>query len=193
MPHHHELIMSDETATQPRIKVKWLFATLAAFAIFLVIGAYSKRMTNDYPSYDSQRALIRYQYLATVQAAENVLIYPVDAQGKSTAEWVDEKKGTVRIPIDEAMAHEVDDLKARTPAMGNALPSTAPAPAPAPAPGAAPAAAPAAGAPATPPATPAATPDAKTPDANKKPAPAKPAAPAPSAQKPSAPPANPNH
>lgn len=125
--------MSDETAPPPSIKVTWLIATFLGFAIFLVIGAYSKRMTNHYADYDKQRAKQRYDTLAKVQAAENALIEPADKQGNVTAQWVDETKGTIRIPIEEAMAREVDDLKAQAPAMGNALPVPAPAAAPVPA------------------------------------------------------------
>ena len=48
--------MSDETASQPRIKIAWLIGTLAAFALFAAIAGYSSRMTWDYPDYDQQRA-----------------------------------------------------------------------------------------------------------------------------------------
>ncbi len=125
--------MSDETISQPRIKATWLLGTLVAFVLFVIIGAYSKRMSNDYPSYDSQRAAIRYQNLATVNAAEAKLLEPVDQDGHTTAEWVDEKKGIIRIPIEQAMSEEVDALQGKAPAMGNALPVANPAPAPAPA------------------------------------------------------------
>jgi hypothetical protein len=64
MPYHHELTMSQETATPPRIKITWLIGTLAAFAIFAIIGGYSSRMTWNYSDYDQQRADQRYQTLA---------------------------------------------------------------------------------------------------------------------------------
>jgi hypothetical protein len=119
--------MSDETAPQPRIKITWLVGTAAAFALFAVIGAYSSRMTWDYPDYDQERAAQRYATLAKLRQAEGKLINPVDAQGKPTAEWVDQTKGIVRIQIEEAMAEEVDTLKAQPVAMGAAIPVIAPA------------------------------------------------------------------
>jgi hypothetical protein len=129
--------MSDETAPQPRIKIAWLIGTLAAFALFMVIGAYSSRMTWDYASYDQQRSQARYATLAKLQQDESKLINPVDAQGKPTAEWIDQAKGLVRIPIEEAMAKEVATLKAQPAQAGSAIAMPAPAPAaPAPAAGA---------------------------------------------------------
>jgi hypothetical protein len=122
--------MSDETASQPRIKITWLIGTLAAFALFVVIGAYSSRMTRDYPDYDQERAQERLATLATVRKAENALIDPaVDAQGKPHAEWIDQAKGVVRIPIEEAMAREIDTLKAQPVQAGGEIAVTAPAPA----------------------------------------------------------------
>jgi hypothetical protein len=122
--------MSDETAPQPRIKITWLIGTLAVFALFMVIGAYSSRMTWNYLDYDQQRAIKRYDTLAKLQQEEGKLINPVDAQGKPTAEWVDQAKGTVRIPIEEAMVKEVDTLKTQPAAMGTEiLGATPPAPA----------------------------------------------------------------
>ena len=141
MPHHHELTMSDETASQPRIKIAWLIGTLAAFAIFAAIGGYSARMTNIYSDYDQDRANQRYETLKKVRQAENALLYPAtDAQGRSHAEWVDQAKGVVRIPIEQAMAEEVDTLQSKPTAAGTEIPGAVPAPAPAPAPAAPPAA-----------------------------------------------------
>jgi hypothetical protein len=128
--------MSDETVLQPRIKITWLIGTLAAFAIFVVIGAYSARMTRDYPDYDQERAAQRYVMLAQVRHDEKALI--------SSVAWVDQTKGIVRIPIEEAMAREIDTLKSQPVAMGAEIPAAVP-PAPAkPAPAAIP---PTAGAP----------------------------------------------
>jgi len=141
--------MSDETAPPSRIKLAWLIGTVAAFAIFAVIGAYSSRMTHDYMDYDQDRAAVRYDTLKKLQQDEGKLINPVDDQGHPTAEWVDQAKGMVRIPIEEAMVKEIDTLKAQPAQAGGEIPGTAPAPA-APAPAstnaapAAPAAAPAA-------------------------------------------------
>ena len=145
--------MSDETISPPRIKITWLIGTLAAFGLFVVVGDYSRHMNRVYTDYDQERAAHRYETLAKVRHDENALLYPVDAQGHSTAEWVDQDKGTIRIPIDEAMAKEIDTLKSQVPGAGAEIPGAAPTPAPAP--GAAPAA-PAAKTPA--PAKPAATP-----------------------------------
>jgi hypothetical protein len=120
--------MSDETAYQPQIKTTWLIGTLAAFALFVVIGIYSKRMARDYPDYDQQRAQERMATLATVRKAENALLYPaVDAQGNAHAEWIDQTKGVIRIPIEEAMAQEIDALKAQPVAMGAVIPAAVPA------------------------------------------------------------------
>jgi hypothetical protein len=122
--------MSDETAPQSRIKITWLIGTLAAFALFAVIAAYSARMTRNYSDFDHERAKARYETLDKVRHAEQLLLSPVDAQGKPTAEWVDQAKGIVRIPIEEAMVREIDTLKSQPVAMGGEIPGTVP-PAPA--------------------------------------------------------------
>jgi hypothetical protein len=130
MPHHHELIMSEETATSPQIKIPWLIGTVAAFSIFAFVAFYSKRMTNDFPG--SQRGEERAADLAKLRDDANKTL--------TTADWVDQDKGTIRIPIDEAMSKEVDTLKAKAPAIGAEIPGSkpatpaAPAAAPAPAP-----------------------------------------------------------
>jgi hypothetical protein len=125
--------MTEATASQPRIKITWLIGIFAAFAIFVVIGAYSARMTQTFSDYDQQRAQQRYATLAQVRHDEQVLISPVDAQGNPTAEWIDQDKGIIRIPIEQAMATEIDTLKAEAPQVGCVIPGTVP-PAPAPAP-----------------------------------------------------------
>jgi len=124
--------MSEATAPQPRIKITWLIGIFAAFALFAVIGAYSARMTQTFSDYDQQRAQARYATLAQVRHDEQILIEPVDKQGYPTAEWIDQDKGTVRIPIVEAMAKEIDTLKAATPKVGCVIPGTVP-PSPVPA------------------------------------------------------------
>ena len=131
--------MSAEIASQPQIKIAWLIGILAAFAIFAAIGGYSARMTNDYSDYDQERAQVRYETLKKVQSAEQALINPVDAQGNPTAEWVDQTKGVIRIPVQEAMAEEVEALKSQQAGMGCEIVGATPAPA-APATTAAPAA-----------------------------------------------------
>lgn len=137
--------MSEETAAPPQFKIAWLLGILAAFAIFAAIAGYSARMTDTYTSYDEERATVRKDTLVKVQKSENDLLYPVDKQGHPTAVWADEAKGIIRIPIDQAMALELDSLQTKAPAAGNEINPPAPAPAPAaapakPAPGAAPAA-----------------------------------------------------
>jgi hypothetical protein len=114
MPHHYELTMSDVTATHSQIKITWLIGIAAALAIFSLIGNYSARMTQNTAGYEQDRAAQRYQNLASVQAAESKLLNPVDDSGKPTAIWIDQGKGIISIPIEEAMAKEVDDLKAKT-------------------------------------------------------------------------------
>jgi hypothetical protein len=135
MPHHYELTMSDETAPHPQLKITWLIGLAAALAIFSLIGGYSARMTRNTAGYEQDRAAQRYQNLATVQAAESKQLNPVDDSGKPTAIWIDEGKGVISIPIEEAMAKEVDDLKAKTcgpgPEINPAPVAAAPAPAPA--------------------------------------------------------------
>ena len=122
MPHHHELNMPDETLpSQPKIKPSWLIGTFAAFALFAVIGAYSSRMTFDYTDYDQTRAQQRYDTLAKLQKDESKLINPVDDKGNPTAEWIDQGKGLIRIPIEEAMVKEVADLKAKPMQAGNVI------------------------------------------------------------------------
>jgi hypothetical protein len=156
-----------------RLKYSALLWVALAFGIFVVIGFYSARMTNDYPSYDAGRGKDRLATRLKVDKAENALLYPVDDKGNPTATWIDQDKGLIQIPIDEAMTHEVSDLQKVTVGEGQPIPGVAPA-APAPAP------APAANAASATPAAPAAT--AGKPAAPAKPKKKKPAktAPAPS-------------
>jgi hypothetical protein len=119
--------MPDETAPQPQIKIAWLIGTLAAFALFAAIGGYSVRMTQIYVDYDQQKAQERYATLEKLRHDEQALLAPVDAQGRPTAEWVDQGKGVIRIPIEEAMAKEIDALKGKPVAMGTAIPVPVPA------------------------------------------------------------------
>lgn len=105
--------MSDKTASLPQIKISWIFLTLLAFAIFAVIASYSSRMTNDYTDFDQQRATERYATLAKLRDA--------DREALTTADWVDQSKGTVHIPIEEAMNLEVVALKSKPIAMGSPL------------------------------------------------------------------------
>ena len=120
--------------TYHRLKYSQLLWVALAFGIFVVVGFYSARMTWIYPSYDEGRAQDRKATLAKVQKAENALLNPVDDKGNPVpAAWIDQDKGLIQIPIEEAMAHEVTDLAKVTPGVGLAIPGLAPAPAPVPA------------------------------------------------------------
>ena len=119
--------MSEEIIHKPQIKITWLIGTVVAFGLFVVVGAYSKRMTQDYTDYDQDRAQARYATLAKVRQDEGKLLNPVDAQGHPTAEWVDQSKGTIRISIEEAMAEEVETLKSQPAAVGPDINPPAPA------------------------------------------------------------------
>ncbi len=119
--------MSTETETPSRIKTTWLIGILAAFAIFAVIAHYSGHMTRAYPGYEQQRAADRYVTLQKVRADEDKII-------NGPADWIDQSKGIIHIPIDEAMAKEVDTLKAESAHICAEVMAGAPAPAPAAAP-----------------------------------------------------------
>jgi phage-related minor tail protein len=108
--------MSD--LTPPPIKLRWIVGVLAGFMIFVVIAAYSSRMARDAGDYDQQRRTERLALLAKQRAA--------DEQTLTTADWVDQGKGVVRIPIDEAMPQAVAALKAKPVQMGAAIPGAAP-------------------------------------------------------------------
>jgi hypothetical protein len=162
--------------TYHRLKYSSLLWMTLGFCIFAVVAAYSSRMTNDYPSYDAGRGKDRKATADKAAKAEDALLHPVDKDGHPTAVWVDQDKGFIQIPIDEAMTHEVADLKNVTVGEGAAIPGTA-ASAPA-----KPAPAPAAPAAATPPASTnaaPATPHAPAKPKHKKPAPVAPTGPTP--------------
>ena len=111
------------------IKFRWYFSVAAALFIFVIVGIYSSRMATDTDatdSYDQQQAVIRAAKLAKMQQT--------DQQTLTTADWIDQTKGTVRIPIDEAMPETVAALKTKPVAMGTAIPGAVPAAAPVPPP-----------------------------------------------------------
>ena len=112
----------------PPIKFRWYLSVAAVLFLFVVVGVYSTRMANNTTGYDDQQAALRKARLDKMQEA--------DRKTLTTADWIDQAKGTVRIPIDEAMPEEVAALKAKPVAIGTAIEGAAPAPA---APGAAPA------------------------------------------------------
>jgi len=123
--------MSDETSSPPQIKIAWLIGTLAAFALFALIGAYSSSKTWHYTGFEEQRAADRVTTLAKLQQDEHALINPVDDKGNPTAQWIDQDKGIIRIPIDQAMAKEIDALKSASPQAGceiAGVPAATPAP-----------------------------------------------------------------
>jgi hypothetical protein len=105
--------MTTETSSPAR----WFFGLAAAFAVFALVGVYSSRMAYHTSGYDQDEAKERYAKLAKLQAA--------DEKTLTSADWVDQDKGTVRIPIDEAMTEEVDTLKAKPLQMGAAIPGVA--------------------------------------------------------------------
>src|ERR1700690_2085501 len=108
--------MSDAaTLSSPSpIKLRWFFGIFGSFLIFVVIAAYSSRMAEEHPDHDQDLAAKRYARLSELQAA--------DEKTLTTADWVDQTKGTVRIPIDEAMVKEIDTLKAKPAQAGLAIP-----------------------------------------------------------------------
>ena len=96
------------------IRLSWFIWTPLGLALFVIIGFYSVRMTQNYNSYEDKRAAARYETLSKLRAAEQATL--------TTADWVDQGKKIVRIPIDEAMAEEIDVLKAKPLAMGALIP-----------------------------------------------------------------------
>jgi hypothetical protein len=104
------------------LKLHWYVSVAAVLFIFVVVGIYSTRMaydTNATDGYDQQQAAIRVAKLQKMQAT--------DRKTLTTADWLDQTKGTIRIPIDEAMTQEVTVLQAKPVAMGSALTVVAPA------------------------------------------------------------------
>ena len=111
--------MNTDATPLPAIKVSWIFGILGAFLIFVVIATYSSRMAKDGGTYDQQRATER---LAILQKQREA-----DDKALTTADWVDQTKGTVRIPIDEAIPEEIVTLKAKPVQMGAEISGTTPA------------------------------------------------------------------
>jgi len=103
------------SATAPNpIKLSWFFWTPLGLALFVIIGFYSVRMTENYNSFEDMRTAARYETLHKLQADEEAIL--------TTADWVDQGKKIVRIPINEAMAEEIDVLKAKPPVVGALIP-----------------------------------------------------------------------
>jgi hypothetical protein len=112
--------MSDLAATPSPIKLRWIPGLIAALLVFVVIAVYSTRVANRTDTYDDDQAAERYAKLAKQQAD--------DAKTLTTADWVDQGKGIVRIPIDEAIPQEITALRAKPEQMGAAIPGATPAP-----------------------------------------------------------------
>jgi hypothetical protein len=115
--------------TYHRLKVSSLIGVALAFVIFAAIAGYSTRMTNDYEDYDHDRAQVRYETLKKTRDAEDALLTPVDDKGNPSAAWADQDKGLIKVPIEQAMAAVVTEIKAQAPAQGCVIPGTVPAPA----------------------------------------------------------------
>jgi hypothetical protein len=112
--------MSDATPS-PAIKIDWIFGLIAAFLIFVVIATYSSRMAKNTLDYDAGRRAERLAILKKQQDG--------DRQTLTTADWIDQTKGIVRIPIDEAIPEAITALKSKPVQMGAVIPGTTPAPA----------------------------------------------------------------
>jgi hypothetical protein len=118
--------MSEDVIPHLRFKFTWFLGILAAFVVFVVIGEYSARMARVGTTYDEQRAVARITIRDKVRTSEAKLL--------TTVAWVDQDKNLITLPIDEAMAKEIDTLKAKPLGAGSPLtPPPAPAPAAAPA------------------------------------------------------------
>ena len=111
--------MTDPTPS-PAIKIDWIFGLIGAFLIFVVIATYSSRMAKDTADYDAGRRAERLEILKKQRDA--------DTQTLTTADWIDATKGTVRIPIDEAIPETIATLKDKPVQMGTAMAGTTPAP-----------------------------------------------------------------
>ena len=114
--------MSDTTPIS--LPARWFFGIFAGLAVFAVVGIYSSRMAYETTGYDEDQAKERLARLDKLHAS--------DRKTLTTADWIDQAKGTVRIPVDEAMIEELGPLKSKSPRMGTALPVATPKPAAAP-------------------------------------------------------------
>ena len=102
------------TATQTTFPFRWYISVAFVLFIFALVGIYSSRMAHNTAGYDDDQAAQRYATLAKLRAT--------DQKTLTTADWIDKDKGTVRIPIDEAMVQEVPLLAAKPLTMGTAIP-----------------------------------------------------------------------
>lgn len=111
--------MSDPAANPSPIKLRWIPGLVAVFLVFVVIAVYSSRVATRTTDYDEDQAAERYAKLAKMQAT--------DEKTLTTADWVDQGKGVVRIPIDEALPQAVAMLKAKPVQAGAEIPGATPA------------------------------------------------------------------
>jgi hypothetical protein len=140
--------MSPSPETSLRYPIGWFLGALLVLILFAVIAYTSYNVASNTTTYDQEQAQKRYALLAKQRAD--------DQKALTALGWVDQGKGIITIPVDEAMTRELDDLKAKPVQAGQEIPGAMP-PAPA-----TPAATPATNAPAAQPAAatnaPAATP-----------------------------------
>jgi hypothetical protein len=109
-----------------KIELRWYVSVAAILFIFVVVAVYSMRMAENTTGYDQEQAQERYARLAALQEQ--------DRKTTTTADWIDQAKGLVRIPVEEAMQQEVPVLAAKPVTMGAVIPgAVAPAGLPAPA------------------------------------------------------------
>ena len=107
--------MSSVTDHSP--KLTWYLTVAAVLFIFVLVGAYSARMAHDTTGYDDAQAQIRLDTLHKMQAT--------DRKTLTTVDWIDQGKGVVRIPINEAVLEEVPVLAAKPLTRGTAIPGGA--------------------------------------------------------------------
>ena len=100
-----EITTTPTSDTPGQVNIHWVFGVLAALFIFVAIATYSSRMAKDAPDYDSHRRAERLDILQKQREA--------DEKALTTADWIDQTKGTVRIPIDEAIPEAITALKAK--------------------------------------------------------------------------------
>lgn len=104
---------------------------LLGFILFLVggIGAlFLKQGVGTTDTYEAQRAAKRIKTRLEIEAQAKELL--------TASAWVDQAKGVVRIPLEDAMALEIQALKQKTPHPAYAVGASVPIPASATAPAA---------------------------------------------------------
>jgi hypothetical protein len=97
-------------------KITWYLTVAEVLFIFVLVGVYSARIAHETTGYDDDQAKTRLATLHKMQAA--------DEKTLNTADWIDQDKGIVRIPVNEAVTEEVPVLAAKPVTMGAAIPGT---------------------------------------------------------------------